>query len=114
LNIDKEILNDNGLGAETVMNSFEGMSGGDTEVLVGTAIRVLSLEYEIKMLRDDIKHVKSELKDKDIKVKDLNEAIKMIKEKYKPKKDLTEAEQVFEALDDNDEVVNLVNNLVGD
>ena len=112
MDINTEVLRDNGKAADSVAKNFE-TGDSDVDQLVNGAIRVLSLEYEIKMIREDIKEVKTQLKADGLKVKDLNTAIKMLKYKYKPKTETTDAEEICEKLDKNEEVVNLVNNLVG-
>jgi uncharacterized protein (UPF0335 family) len=112
MNIENQIVTDNGIGAEDVASQFEtGQS--DVDLLINGAIRVLSLEYEIKMIREDIKSEKKSLKEEGLKVKDMNQAIKMLKLKYKPQEDSTDAEIICERLDKNEEVVNIVSNLVG-
>jgi len=91
---------------------IESTQDEDTKSMIKYATEILALEWEMKSIKTDIKAIKDEVKGDGLVVKDLNAAIKLLKDKYKPSKITTEAELLFNELDKNDEIVNVVENLV--
>jgi len=88
----------------------------DIQKAISGAIRVLSLENEIKDLKMDIKAIKDELKDEGITVKNFNKALSMIKQKIKEqlKPIDSEAELFARRFEEDDNVQNLANKLLGE
>jgi len=88
----------------------------DIQKAISGAIRVLSLENEIKDLKADIKAIKDELKDEGITVKNFNKALSMVKQKIKEqlKPIDSEAELFAKRFEEDDNVQNLANKLLGE
>jgi len=86
----------------------------DNQNLINGAIRILSLEAEIKLLKEDIKAVKQEIKEEGVKVSDLSKAITIIKNEIKRrnKPELKDIELLADELAKNEEVMTLAERIV--
>ena len=81
----------------------------EREKVTEVAKRILSLEYEIKQIREDIKEIKAQAKEDDIPIKEVNAAISELKkEAKKPSGERAQEEAIKEVLENDSEVYHLI------
>jgi len=91
---------------ETKLNKISSNVDEETQKLLDGALRIISVEKEIKNLREDIKIIKKDLKEDGVDVKNLSKAIGNLKKDYKDRQnvDLANIKDIEELIKDSDEV----------